>query len=207
MTQAKNHRLASCEGEHCTLCGAQAEQKVEEVIFYGFEPGAAAFAEEPGRLMEMRHPLSAYLCQSDFERIFKPYEHEEQWIPRVIRTEAQYKLAMERIEALVSIDPPAGTGHAELLEMLAILITEYERVHYPLGEAPSESTVARLTARLLNQSEDLVKARKKVGALQPLLEAVIGWRTEVLRSRTRFDRVMGLTDGEAGIMEALKALE
>ena len=203
MTEAKNHRLASCEGEHCTLCGAQAEQKVEEVIFYGFEPGAAAFAEEPGRLMEMRHPLTAYLCQSDFERIFKPYEHEQQWQPRVIRTAAQYQLALERIEALVSVDPPPGSGHAELVELLAILVAEYESP----GRAENQSAVARLTSRLMNQAEDLVKSRRKVGALQPLLEAVVVWRAELLRSRTREGVIVALTEGEERLLAALKALE
>jgi HTH-type transcriptional regulator / antitoxin HigA len=47
-----------------------------------------------------------------------------------IRTEADYKAAMQRIEAVWSAT--AGTPEGDELEVLAILVEAYERLHYPV---------------------------------------------------------------------------
>jgi hypothetical protein len=59
MTEHKKDVLpfisGSCEGEHC-FCGAPAEHKVEEVIFW----------DDP---FQNRHPFTSYVCHRHFVRI------------------------------------------------------------------------------------------------------------------------------------------
>ena len=54
-------RADFCRGEVCTLCGAPAWAKVSE------EPFASDEEKYP------RHPLTAYVCQKDFDAIFRSY--------------------------------------------------------------------------------------------------------------------------------------
>jgi hypothetical protein len=56
-----NDRFVSryCAGEHCAICSAAAEHKVEEVLFDD-DPHAA------------RHPLTVYLCHSHFRFLMGP---------------------------------------------------------------------------------------------------------------------------------------
>lgn len=50
---------------------------------------------------------------------------------KVIRTEAEYEVALARIEALM--DAKAGTPDEEELELLGLLVETYEKEHYPIG--------------------------------------------------------------------------
>ena len=54
---------------------------------------------------------------------------------RPIRTKRDYNLAMKEAEALW--DAPARSAEADRLEVMTLLIQEYEREHYPI---PSRST-------------------------------------------------------------------
>lgn len=49
---------------------------------------------------------------------------------RPIKTEADYKVALSRIDALLNI--PEGSPQEEQLELLSILVEAYERDHYPI---------------------------------------------------------------------------
>ena len=51
---------------------------------------------------------------------------------RPIRTKRDYNLAMKEAEALW--DAPARSAQADRLEVLTLLIQEYEREHYPIPD-------------------------------------------------------------------------
>lgn len=53
--------------------------------------------------------------------------------PRPIRTEADYRAALDEIERL--FDAPPNTPECDLLEVLTTLVEAYEQRHYPI-EAP-----------------------------------------------------------------------
>jgi HTH-type transcriptional regulator / antitoxin HigA len=52
-----------------------------------------------------------------------------------IRTKADYKAALDRIEALIAINPKKGTQSYDELDVLGTLVSAYEDIHFPI-EAP-----------------------------------------------------------------------
>ncbi len=51
---------------------------------------------------------------------------------KIIKSDADYEKALERVEALVKIDPEKNTEEAEELELLTLLINTYEEEMYPI---------------------------------------------------------------------------
>jgi HTH-type transcriptional regulator / antitoxin HigA len=51
---------------------------------------------------------------------------------RPIRTETDYEAALQEIAALVEVDPAPDTLEGERLEILALLVQDYEAKHYPI---------------------------------------------------------------------------
>ncbi len=51
---------------------------------------------------------------------------------KVIKTEEQYREYLAEIEELIEIDPEEGTEERERFDLLALLIKEYEDVHYKI---------------------------------------------------------------------------
>jgi HTH-type transcriptional regulator / antitoxin HigA len=51
--------------------------------------------------------------------------------PQVIKTQADYQAALAHLETLMNAQP--GTPQEEELELLAVLIDNYEREHFPIG--------------------------------------------------------------------------
>jgi HTH-type transcriptional regulator/antitoxin HigA len=49
---------------------------------------------------------------------------------RILRTEAEYKAALDEAHRLVALDPVAGTAEADELELLALLLSDYEAKHF-----------------------------------------------------------------------------
>ncbi len=51
---------------------------------------------------------------------------------KVIKTEEQYEEALARVETLLDIDPETGTDESDELELLTLLIVDYEKIHFPI---------------------------------------------------------------------------
>ena len=74
---------------------------------------------------------------------------------KVIKTEADYKEALDRIEEI--FDAPADTQEGDEAEILSILIEKYEDEHYPVGPPdPIEAIKFRMEQLDMNKS-DLAK--------------------------------------------------
>lgn len=72
-----------------------------------------------------------------------------------VKTKKDYKLALKQIEALW--DAPEKSGEAELLEVLSILVDEYEQKHFPITSPdPIEAIKYRMEQLNLSQ-QDLAK--------------------------------------------------
>jgi HTH-type transcriptional regulator/antitoxin HigA len=54
--------------------------------------------------------------------------------PHVLRTEAEYDAAVERMDELLDAGVEEGSEDYELLKFLAVLIEAYDDEHYPMGE-------------------------------------------------------------------------
>lgn len=50
----------------------------------------------------------------------------------LIRSEADYKVLLAEVSALIELDPDADSPEGERLEKLGLLVEEYEARHYPL---------------------------------------------------------------------------
>ncbi len=71
---------------------------------------------------------------------------------RPIRTKRDYNLAMKEAEALW--DAPARSAEADRLEVLTLLIQEYERKHYPIPDPePIDFLLHVMDARGLTRKE------------------------------------------------------
>ncbi|MBK1792514.1 hypothetical protein [Persicirhabdus sediminis] len=61
---------------------------------------------------------------------------------RIIKTEEQYDQALERIDSLMMDDPAANSDAGRELELLAMLVEQYEDLVYPV-DLPSTNAVDR----------------------------------------------------------------
>ena len=55
--------------------------------------------------------------------------------PHVLRTEDEFRTAVAEIDRLVDENAPEGTGSFDRLELLALLVEDYERRHYPIDDS------------------------------------------------------------------------
>ena len=71
-----------------------------------------------------------------------------------IRTEAQYEAGLERIYQLMQLDIETGTELGDELEVLSMLVKEYENLHYSMPKPhPIEAIKFRLDQMGLSESE------------------------------------------------------
>lgn len=52
---------------------------------------------------------------------------------KVLKTEADYEAALEAVESLIDLDPDPGTPEADRLELLTLLIQDYESQNSPMS--------------------------------------------------------------------------
>ncbi len=73
---------------------------------------------------------------------------------RLIKTEKDYKLAMNRLEVI--FDAPIGTPESDEADVLALLVDEYEKQHYPI-EAPDPIEAIKIRMEEMNLKQaDLI---------------------------------------------------
>jgi HTH-type transcriptional regulator/antitoxin HigA len=73
---------------------------------------------------------------------------------RPIKSEEQYDEALERIYNLMQQDIESGSAHADELEVLSLLVSDYEASHYPIPHPnPLEAIKFRMEQMNMNESE------------------------------------------------------
>jgi HTH-type transcriptional regulator / antitoxin HigA len=55
--------------------------------------------------------------------------------PRVLRSEADYQAAVAEIDRLLDMDPQAPSAEYDRLELLSLLVEDYEARHYPIDDS------------------------------------------------------------------------
>lgn len=92
---------------------------------------------------------------------------------RVIKTESDYAVALAEIERLVDLDPNAGTPEAEKLELLTLLVQDYESKNFPINTpSPIEAIRFRMEQQGLSP-RDLVPY---IGSRSKVSEVLSGKR-------------------------------
>ena len=80
-----------------------------------------------------------------------------------IKSEADYKLALKRLEEV--FDAPIGTSESDEADILGLLVDEYEKKHYPI-EAPDpiEAIKIRMEELQLKQVDlvDVIGSKSRV---------------------------------------------
>jgi len=88
--------------------------------------------------------------------------------PKVIKSEIEYRTALESAERLVAIDPAASTKEADCLELLTLLIEDYEKRHFPFNAVdPIEAIEFRMLEQGLRQKDlvPLLGSRSRVSEI------------------------------------------
>ncbi len=71
-----------------------------------------------------------------------------------IHTEADYDQALERVDALMDLNPPLGTPESDELEILTLLIEKYEEEAWAISEPdPIEAIKIRMEQMNLKQKD------------------------------------------------------
>lgn len=106
--------------------------------------------------------------------------------PNVIKTYDEYKSVLQAAEELVALDPAAGTPEADRLELLTVLVEDFERRHFAI---PTPDPIDAIEFRMAEQ-----------GLRQKDLVPMLGSRSRVseVLSRKRpltVQMIRGLTTG------------
>ncbi len=84
---------------------------------------------------------------------------------KVIKTDEQYNSVLAEVEGLLDSDPRPETEEADKLELLSLLLSEYERKHFPVElPDPIEAVKFRMEQQQLSQKDIIpyIGSRSKV---------------------------------------------
>ncbi len=84
---------------------------------------------------------------------------------KLLKSAEEHATALERLDALMRLDPQAGSAEEDELELLGLLIDTYEKKHFPL-EAPSATDAIRFRM-------------EQMGLKQKDLAAMLGGKSRV----------------------------
>ncbi len=104
----------------------------------------------------------------------------------VIKNEWQYKTYREEIERLAILDPKSGTTDGDTLELLSVLVEQYEKERYNISPpSPVDAIIFRMEEQGLRQ-KDLVQF---IGSKSKVSEILSGKR------RLTLNMIRSLSDG------------
>lgn len=101
---------------------------------------------------------------------------------KIIKTEEEYEAALEEVETLMVTDPKPGTETGDQLELLTLLIKNYEDKHYPLElPDPIEAVKFRMEQEGLTQ-RDLIPYIGNRSKVSEVLNGKIALSLKMIRS-------------------------
>ena len=108
---------------------------------------------------------------------------------KIIKNKGDYEKAMARLSALMSLDPVAGSKEDNELELLALVVCEYERQTVPPVQAdPIEFIIFRMEQMELSR-KDLVPF---IGSISKVSEVLSRKRALSLPMIRRLNRGLGI---------------
>lgn len=84
---------------------------------------------------------------------------------KIIKSDSEYEVALARVERLIDLDPDPGTAESDELELLALLVEDFETREYPVElPDPIEAVKFRMAQQGLRQRDLIpyVGSRSKV---------------------------------------------
>jgi len=110
--------------------------------------------------------------------------------PKVIRTEAEYEAALQRIAALMETDPDPTSPKGEELELFSLLVERYEDEHYPMDLPDPVSAIKFRMEQQGLRSKDLVPY---IGSASKVSEVLSGRRALSLAMIRNLVEGLGIT--------------
>ncbi len=110
-------------------------------------------------------------------------------ILKVIKSEAEHKLAVEYLMALMDLNPASGSIQENELEVLSLLIEQFEREQFPVGKPePIEAVKFRMEQQGLQQKDML----KYFGSASKVSEVLNGKRPLSLSMIRKLHQGLGI---------------
>jgi len=106
-----------------------------------------------------------------------------------IRSQTDYKNALGQASKLVDLDPPKSSDKGKLLEVLAILIEDYEKKHFPIGPSDPISAIEFRMEQAGLTVKDLVPS---IGATNRVYEILNRKRPLTLTMIKKLNKNLGI---------------
>ena len=75
---------------------------------------------------------------------------------KVIRTAREHKAALSRASTLMELDPVRGTPEGDELDLLVLVIEDYERKHFPMDDADPVEVIKFMMDQQGLKKKDLI---------------------------------------------------
>jgi HTH-type transcriptional regulator/antitoxin HigA len=75
---------------------------------------------------------------------------------KVLKTPSEYEAALREVQRLAALDPAAGTREADELEVLALLVSDYEAKHFPIDDPDPVDAIRFRMEQMGLAQQDLV---------------------------------------------------
>lgn len=108
---------------------------------------------------------------------------------KVIKTEDEYKNALERIYILIQMDLTDDSLESDELEALALFVEDYEDKHYPIGPP---SPIEAITFRLEQMGKEKSELAKILGTRARQSEILSGKRKLSLEMIRKLHSMLGI---------------
>ena len=108
---------------------------------------------------------------------------------RPLRTEADYESALEEIELYFENEPTAGSPEADRFDLLALIIEDYERKHWPI-EPPDAIDAIRYRMQTVGYTQ--ADLGRLLGSRQRASDILAGKRRLTMRMAWRLHREWGI---------------
>jgi len=91
-----------------------------------------------------------------------------------IKNENDYDVALERVDALMEIDPELGTELSDELEILVMLIEKYEEKHWQIAEPEPVAAIKVRMEQMHLKQKDLIPYIGNKSKVSEVLNGKIG---------------------------------
>ena len=99
-----------------------------------------------------------------------------------VRTKADYKSALKRIDELILMNPKKGTLIYDELDVLGTLVSAYEDIHYPIDAPNPVEAVKYIMEEKGLKSKDLIPYFGSKGIVSEFLNHKRGLSTRAIKA-------------------------
>lgn len=99
-----------------------------------------------------------------------------------VRTKADYKAALKRIDELIAVNPKKGTALYDELDVWGTLVSAYEDIHYPIEAPDPVEAVKYVMEEQGLKPKDLIPYFGSKGIVSEFLNHKRGLSTRIMKT-------------------------